>query len=245
MANMDELMRSLGERFGVLAESNTTQLKVIARNTDVAVGDLFLLPCRRGPDRFYIFRTTQYANVLSHQIEISDVARNKLTMPDSYLAEDLSDEKLIELTGMVLGYAEWNREQALWDFHRSRGAIATLVLREDPVAERWGLVEVGDQDRILRITGRGVREARAISQRMFAGIHILHPRLLQQVPKEVASSIIDPYIAAIERGESVLGYDLHGYWSDIGTAERYTQAEHDARSGLIRLEERSPHSAAP
>lgn len=135
--------------------------------------------------------------------------------------------------------------EALWDFHRSRGAIATLVLREDPVAEHWGLVEVGDQDRILRITGRGVREARAISQRMFAGIHILHPRLLQQVPKEVASSIIDPYIAAIERGESVLGYDLHGYWSDIGTAERYTQAEHDARSGLIRLEERSPHSAAP
>jgi uncharacterized protein len=102
MANMDELTYCLGERFGVLAESNTNQLKVIARNTDVAVGDLFLLPCRRGPDRFYIFRTTQYANVLSHPIEISDVARNKLTMPDSFLAEDLTDEKLIELTGMVL-----------------------------------------------------------------------------------------------------------------------------------------------
>jgi NDP-sugar pyrophosphorylase family protein len=86
----------------------------------------------------------------------------------------------------------------------------------------------------------GVKEATTITQRMFAGIHILHPRLLQQVPKGVVSSIIDPYVAAIERGEPVLGYDLHGYWSDIGTTERYTQAEHDARSGRIRLEERSP-----
>ncbi|MBH0208347.1 MAG: NDP-sugar synthase, partial [Nitrospira sp.] len=131
--------------------------------------------------------------------------------------------------------------EALWDFHRSRGAVATLVLREDPEADRWGVVEVGEQDRILRITGRGVREAATIARRMFAGIHILHPRLLQQVPKGVASSIIDPYVAAIERGEPVLGYDLRGYWSDIGTPERYTHAEQDARSGRIRLDARSSH----
>jgi hypothetical protein len=117
---MDKLMRCIGERFGVLAESNTTQLTVIARNTDVAVGDLFLLPCRRGPDRFYVFRTTQYANVLSHTIDVNEVARNKLTMPDSFLAEDLADEKLIELKGMVLGYAEWAPGNELWDFHRPR-----------------------------------------------------------------------------------------------------------------------------
>ncbi len=131
--------------------------------------------------------------------------------------------------------------EALLDFHRSRGAVATLVLREDPEADRWGVVEVGEQDRILRITGRGVREAATIARRMFAGIHILHPRLLQQVPKGVASSIIDPYVVAIERGEPVLGYDLQGYWSDIGTPERYTHAEQDARSGRIRLDARSSH----
>ena len=98
--------------------------------------------------------------------------------------------------------------EALRDFHRSRGAAATLVLREDQDAERWGLVEVGEQSRILRITGRGISEAPTIAQRMFAGIHILHPRLLQQVPKGVVSSIIDLYVAAIEHGETVLGYDL-------------------------------------
>jgi NDP-sugar pyrophosphorylase family protein len=128
--------------------------------------------------------------------------------------------------------------EALCDFHRTSNAAATLVLREDSDAARWGLVEVGDMGHILRITGKGRMDSVPATPRMFAGIHILHPRLLRQVPKGAASSIIDPYVRAIEQGEPVLGYDLQGYWSDIGTAERYAQAERDVRAGLIRLEDR-------
>ena len=120
MPTLDALLTNLGQRFGVLAESNTNQLTVICRNTDVAVGDLFLLPCRRGPHRFYVFRTTQYANVMNRTLEVNDVARNKLTMPDSYLAEDLQEEQLIELKGMVLGYSEHNTDSDSWIFHRPR-----------------------------------------------------------------------------------------------------------------------------
>lgn len=132
---------------------------------------------------------------------------------------------------------------ALCEFHRASQAAATLVLREDPDATQWGLVEVGADHRIVRITGKGTASAVPTMPRMFAGIHILTPRLLREVPKGVASSIIDPYVAAIERGESVLGYDIKGYWSDIGTAQRYAQAEQDARAGVIRLEDRRPATA--
>ena len=120
MADLDVLLTDLGTRFGVLAESNTYQLTVIAHNSDVAVGDLFLLPCKRGPQRFYIFRTTQYANVLNRTIEVNDVARHKLTMPDSYLAQDLREEQLIELKGLVLGYAQYDSVTDAWGFHRPR-----------------------------------------------------------------------------------------------------------------------------
>ena len=132
---------------------------------------------------------------------------------------------------------------ALCAFHRTSRAAATLVLREDPDAAQWGLVEVGPDYRIATITGKGVVSAVPTMPRMFAGIHILNPRLLREVPKGVASSIIDPYVAAIARGESVLGYDITGYWSDIGTAQRYAQAEQDARAGVIRLENRRPAAA--
>ena len=123
-------------------------------------------------------------------------------------------------------------------FHQQRDAVATLVLRKDPEAARWGLVEMDSDNRIVRITGRGKSESGPVQPRMFAGIHILHPRLLRDVPKGKESSIIDPYVAAIQRGETVLGYDSEGYWSDIGTPERYAQAEHDASAGRITLSSR-------
>jgi DNA helicase HerA-like ATPase len=116
---MERLIEKLGPKFGVLAESDTTQLKVMAKNEDVAVGDLFILPSRRGHERFYIFRTAQYANVMNRTIDMGDVARNKLTMPDSYLSDDLYDEKLIELKGMLLGYAQ-RKDNGQWSFHRPR-----------------------------------------------------------------------------------------------------------------------------
>lgn len=116
--SLESIKSDLGERFGVLAESNTHQLTVVARNTDVAVGDLFLLPCKRGPERFYVFRTTQYANVMNRTLDLNDVARNKLTMPGSYLSKDLAEENLIELRGIVLGYSEL--ENGDWIFHRPR-----------------------------------------------------------------------------------------------------------------------------
>src|ERR1700751_4563196 len=101
MATLEELVHALGPRFGVLAESSTSQLTVVARNGDVAIGDLFLLPCQRGPSpRIYVFRATEYANILNRTMEMGDVARNKLTMPDSYFAEDLAEEQLVELRGM-------------------------------------------------------------------------------------------------------------------------------------------------
>ena len=124
---------------------------------------------------------------------------------------------------------------ALCVFHQQREAIATLVLRKDPEAAQWGLVEMDSDNRIVRITGRGRTNKASTQARMFAGIHVFRSRLLRDVPKGVASTIIDPYVAAIQQGETVLGYDCDGYWSDIGTPERYAQAELDASVGLITL----------
>lgn len=146
-----------------------------------------------------------------------------------------SGEPVLVLNGDTLFELDLD---ALCEFHRRREAAATLVLRQDPEAERWGLVEVGADQRILRITGRGATTSQPTLPRMFAGVHILQPRLLREVPKGVASTIIDPYVAAIQRGEAVLGYDFDGYWSDVGTPERYAQVERDAVSGSIDLSAR-------
>ena len=128
---------------------------------------------------------------------------------------------------------------ALIAFHVAQQAAATLVLRQDPEAARWGLVEVTDRGEVVRITGRGRTETIPTTGRMFAGIHILHPRLLRDVPVGKESSIIDAYVRGIQEGERILGYDFSGYWSDVGTPERYAQAEQDAAAGLLSLAART------
>lgn len=127
---------------------------------------------------------------------------------------------------------------ALMAFHRQQQAAATLVLRQDPEAARWGLVEVTDRAEVVRITGRGRAEPPTAAARMFAGIHILHPRLLHSLTVGTECSIIDAYVQGIQAGERIMGYDFDGFWSDVGTPERYAQVARDAAAGLLNLSAR-------
>jgi NDP-sugar pyrophosphorylase family protein len=128
--------------------------------------------------------------------------------------------------------------KALREFHRAHGGVATLVLRDDPQAAQWGAVESDAQNRILRINGRGMSQADStgpLVERMFAGVHILHPSVLQDAPPGTPFSIIDSYTNELGRGSRMFGFVHAGYWSDIGTMERYAHAQADAEEGLISL----------
>ena len=128
--------------------------------------------------------------------------------------------------------------QALIRFHTERGGLATMVVRDDPDVEQWGAVEVDAQQRVVSINGQGRGPAsptRAHQRRMFAGVHVVHPRVLRDMPRGQESSIIDAYIRALAQGAMILGYEMDGYWSDVGTPERYAKAQRDAQAGLINL----------
>ena len=124
------------------------------------------------------------------------------------------------------------------NFHHSHGGVASLVLRDDPQAAQWGAVESDDQDSILRINGQGVPKdasRSALTSRMFAGVHILHPSIMDDAPTGTFFSIIDSYTHALAEGSRMLGFVHTGYWSDIGTVQRYAQAQVDVDAGLMTL----------
>ena len=125
--------------------------------------------------------------------------------------------------------------------HQAQDALATMVVREDPDAERWGPLELDATHRIWSINHRGgvtATKPPSLVTRMFAGIHILHPSLLQEIPLGQESSIIDAYVRALDAEQPIYGFEISGYWSDVGTSERYCQAELDAQSGRIDLKRR-------
>ncbi len=119
--------------------------------------------------------------------------------------------------------------------HRAEQAVATMVLRDDPDTARWGPVTLDVHDRVMTINGRGRLGTDPTRTTMFAGAHIVSSRLLRDVPPRRDSSIIDAYVAVLAAGGRVAGFRMGGYWSDVGTPERYAQVQRDAEAGLVRF----------
>ncbi|HEY5594126.1 MAG TPA: NDP-sugar synthase [Nitrospiria bacterium] len=115
------------------------------------------------------------------------------------------------------------------EFHRHKKAAATLVLREDPEVDSWGAVGIDSHNRIRQFLGKPDWTGEPLSKRMFAGIHVMDPRVLTYIPGQGFSNIIEVYIEMIQKGERLVGQTVKDYWMDIGTPERYRQAQEDLK----------------
>jgi mannose-1-phosphate guanylyltransferase len=110
--------------------------------------------------------------------------------------------------------------------HRARGAAATLVLRPDPQQARYGLIEVDADDRIRRFLGRPAVTSAALTPYMFAGVHVLSPRVFSYMPEVPAFSITrETYPAMLAAGERLYGLPFAGLWRVIDTVDDLARAE--------------------
>lgn len=115
--------------------------------------------------------------------------------------------------------------------HRESGALATMVLAPMPEGARYATVEVDRGMAVRRIAGLGPG-GEALVPLHFTGVHVLSPALLDQVPDQpfacdVNRSVYTPLLAAGRVRAVVAG----GYWNDLGTPERYLEANLDLLSG--------------
>jgi len=131
------------------------------------------------------------------------------------------------------------------EFHHRRKSTVSMVVRSDPEAARYGAIELDAQDRIRTIVGRGGHAAGALRQFMFTGVHILEPSVFDAIPGQGFSSITDVYIAMLQRSEKLFGYVMRGAWMDLGTPERYQEANRLLEAGRLKLPYLKPAEAAP
>jgi NDP-sugar pyrophosphorylase family protein len=119
--------------------------------------------------------------------------------------------------------------------HRERGALATLVLRQDPRQAEFGQLEIDDSGRLRRILGQGEAD-QPLHPYMFAGVHVIEPRFLEYIPPDVNTCIMRyAYTKALANGEPLYGAAMRGYWSDAGTPRRYLEANLDALERRMAL----------
>ena len=121
----------------------------------------------------------------------------------------------------------------LVDFHRRHGGPVTIALYES--AEPWtgGVVETDRTGKVLRF--REKPDRKEISTNLInAGIYLLEPAVLEAIPAgqfyDFGKDVFPKLLAA---GTPLYAMQPKAYIHDIGTPERWAQAQQDFENGLV------------
>ena len=126
--------------------------------------------------------------------------------------------------------------EALWRLHEQRGALATLVVRADPHAKRYGALDLDSTGVVRRFLGKpALSEVEGpanidapLERRMFCGVHVLSPAIFAHLPAvRVFSVTRDLYGPLVVSGARLCGFDYRGYWRDLGTPDSLSAARRD------------------
>ena len=153
-----------------------------------------------------------------------------------YLAKTASPSGFEETFIVVSGDALTDIDlKELLDFHKKKGALATIALRRVSDTSEFGVVEVDEQSNIVSFQEKpDPREA--VSTLANTGIYIFEPKVLEYIPEDTFFDFArDVFPRLLEEGEKFVGCEGQFYWSDIGTLEAYRQAQYDVLSGRVRV----------
>jgi NDP-sugar pyrophosphorylase family protein len=122
-------------------------------------------------------------------------------------------------------------------FHRESSALATLAVQS---RESSRLLLFDDEHQLCgRRIGKDsapeiVRNSLHLYPLAFSGIHIISPRLLQQIQQEGIFSIIDTYLQIAAQNQKILAFRTDEfYWRDLGRQSDLTQAAEDLKQNLF------------
>lgn len=145
--------------------------------------------------------------------------------------EHFLDETFIVISGDAL--TDIDLSSAI-DFHKNKGAMATLVLKKVEIPLEYGVVITdrgGEVTRFLEKPNWG----EVFSDTVNTGIYILEPEVLEYIePGEKFDFSRDLFPMLLEDRQPMYGYVTDEYWCDIGSPETYIQSHFDVLAGKVK-----------
>jgi mannose-1-phosphate guanylyltransferase/phosphomannomutase len=149
------------------------------------------------------------------------------------LASGRLDDTFIVISGDAL--CDFDLTKVV-DFHRQKGAAATITLKSVENPLEFGIVVTDSEGRVERFLEKP-SWSQVFSDTINTGVYVLEPEVLKHVPGDRPydfSKELFPLL--LEMGRPVYGYVAEGYWQDIGNLTQYRQANFDALDGRVELE---------
>ena len=143
-------------------------------------------------------------------------------------AEDMLGDRFFVLNGDVLCDLDLTAQISQ---HESTGARATIALYpvEDPTG--YGLVHRQDDGEITEFLEKPEPD-RLDTDEINAGAYLLERSVLDEIPPELKVSIEREVFPRLI-GNGLYGIRQEGYWIDIGTPERFLEANWDILEGRV------------
>ncbi|HWC10620.1 MAG TPA: sugar phosphate nucleotidyltransferase, partial [Acidimicrobiales bacterium] len=143
------------------------------------------------------------------------------------------DEPFLVISGDVLTDIDIG---AVVDFHKDRGAMATIALKSVENPLEFGIVITRDDGSIERFLEKP-SWGQVFSDNVNTGIYVLEPEIFDYIPEGKSVDFSDDVFPAILEAEKPLfGFVADGYWEDVGTLDAYVNAHRDALDGKVEIE---------
>jgi mannose-1-phosphate guanylyltransferase len=143
-------------------------------------------------------------------------------------AEDMLGDRFLVLNGDVLCGLDLS---GLIAQHERTGARATLALYPEPDPSGYGLVHRRDDGEITEFLEKPEPEQTDTNE-INAGAYLLERSVLDRIPPDRAVSIEREVFPELI-GDGLYGIRLEGYWIDIGTPDRFLEANWDILEGRV------------
>lgn len=123
----------------------------------------------------------------------------------------------------------------VFDFHRAHGALATMVVRPDPAAATYGLIEVDDEERVRRVVGLPATVTGTFRGFMFPGLHVFEPDIFRWMDPDRAYSVVrETYVRLLAADAPVYACVTGTRWVNIDTPAALAATDAALRAAPFR-----------
>nr|MCU0636192.1 sugar phosphate nucleotidyltransferase [Gemmatimonadaceae bacterium] len=121
------------------------------------------------------------------------------------------------------------------EFHKEKGAVATLILYRVPNPLEFGLVITDDSGKVVRFLEKP-SWSEVFTDTVNTGMYILEPSVFELMePNRSYDWSQDIFPKLLEMGAPIYGYVMDGFWSDVGSLQQYREAQEQVLRHEVQL----------
>ena len=149
------------------------------------------------------------------------------------LAQELiGDENFIIISGDLVTDFDF---QKLFDFHKKRDSKLSIGLTSVENPLQFGVV-IANQENVIEKFLEKPSWGEVFSDTINTGIYVIEPEILDYIPnKENFDFAKDLFPLLMKKNIELLGYNLEGYWRDVGNPQSYREVFEDIFANRVNF----------